>query len=415
MADTHGNAFNFPFKAFKKNHHLTYPDITVSFPGETISDPATWKEISMVMEVKAHEKDDPFAWTGEKQTLTTQQLAKNARNLLLAHGFLSAFIVGIYGRTVRLIRFDHACALVAPPISLAAGAGGVKLLKKFLWHFVHPVVGNTVVGCDPTVARLGPEDQVWVKDRLREMSAKNWDKHVGELDMGRRVEVYDQKTGRCVPYVLYHLVDANGRLFSRATMVWRAIEDTRIFKDGHLVHDPSSTKEIKPRIMKESWRQLVRTAESEFYERLDARIQGKRRGIATMECGGDIGVFELRWKARAPAQRPSDNALSGEGGTHSSTTMESLDPHESYLPFSSIGSGHVKTSVPPAPDHLPERDYPLHQTQHQTYSWRLLGDEYWHRERSHMRIVIEEVGRPLTEFITTQELVFAIRDAIRGM
>lgn len=367
----------------------------------------------MVMEVKADEKDDPFVWTGEKHTLTTQQLAKNARNLLLAHGFLAAFVVGIYGRTVRLIRFDHSCAFVAPPISLARGHGGVQLLKKFLWHFVHPIVGDTVVGCDPTVAKLDSNDQDWVKDQLGAMEAKNWKKHVKQLGTGRRVEVYDQKTGRCVPYLLYHLIDVNGRLFSRATMVWRAIEDTRILKDGRLVHDPSSTKEIKPRILKEAWRQLVRKAETEFYERLAAKLQGKRRGIATMECGGDIGVFERKWQERT-ALGPLRDVPSGEDHAHPSTTTESSIPCESYLPFLSTGSGHVRTCIPPAPDHLPPHAYPLPHTQHQTYSWRLLGEDHWHRERSHMRIVLEEVGRPLTEFVTTRELALAVRDAIAG-
>lgn len=367
----------------------------------------------MVMEVKADEKDDPFPREGDKHTRTVEQLAKNARSLLLAHGFLSAFVVGIYGRTVRLARFDHSCALVSPPISLAPGHGGIRLLKKFFWHFVHPKIGSTVVGCDPTVSSFDTRDQDWVKAELQRVNAKDWEKHVHELEKGRRVEVYDQKTGRCVPYLLYHLVDANGRLFSRATMVWRAIEDTRIVKGKCLVRDPTCTTEIKPRILKESWRQLVRTAETEFYERLDATFPGKRRGIATMVCGGDIGAFESRWKARAALRKSGQ--VSSEDGVPLPGTMELSVLHDSYLPFSSIGSGHVKTSIPPAPDQLPECDYPLPHTQHQTYSWRLWGENYWHRERSHMRIVIDEIGRPLTEFHTTRELVLAIRDAIRGM
>lgn len=98
------------------------------------------------------------------------------------------------------------------------------------------------------------------------INAKNRAAHLAEVDKGRRIKVYDQQTGKCILYLLYHLVDANGRLSSRATTVWRAIEDTRVWKDGRLVPNPNCTTVIKPRIVKESWRQLVRTAETAFYE-----------------------------------------------------------------------------------------------------------------------------------------------------
>ncbi|KAH9856223.1 hypothetical protein C2E23DRAFT_508120 [Lenzites betulinus] len=411
IVDTHSTELAFPFGVLSDNHHHTFPDISVSFPGAPSASVTSWQGISMVMEVKGDETEDPFPRDGEKHVNTVIQLAKSARSLLLAHGFLAAFVVGVYGKTIRLARFDSSCALVAPPISLRAGEGGAGLLKRFLWHFVHPAVGDTVVGCDPTVTRLDADDQEWIKMQLDLINAKNRTAHLAEVDKGRRIEVYDQQTGKCIPYLLYHLVDANGRLFSRATTVWRAIEDTRVWKDGRLVPNPNCTTAIRPRIVKESWRQLVRTAETAFYERLAAKIKGQRTGIATMECGGDIGDFEFCWWEETSQRAPVEEI------PNSDVAPEDTSPADGdYMLFSSTGSTgpYNKPFVTPDREYLPQHDYPLPYPQHQTYSWRMFGEEYWHRERSHMRIVIDDVGRPLTDFKSSREMVMAIRDGVRG-
>ncbi len=43
------------------------------------------------------------------------------------------------------------------------------------------------------------------------------------------------------------------------------------------------------------------------------------------------------------------------------------------------------------------------------------GGDYAYLERSHMRFVVENVGRPLTEFKTTKQLVRAMMDALKGV
>ncbi|KAL7279513.1 hypothetical protein ACG7TL_007356 [Trametes sanguinea] len=403
IVDTSGTDIYFPFNSFKKHHQYTRPDISISFPGETVT-PGDWQTISMVVEVKGDKGEDPFMKDDNSSThvRTVEQLAKNARNLLLAHGFLSAFVVGIYGRTVRLARFDHAYGVVAYPFSLDDD-DGARVLQKFLWHFVHPVVGHRVVGSDPTVMPFTDDDREWVKTQLSALKPRNWEAHVGELEKGRRVEVYDQRTGRCVPYLVYHLVDVNGRLFSRATMVWRAIEDTRVWKDGKLVPDPNSTRQVQPRILKEAWRQLVRRAETEFYDRLESTIPHEEMfGLARMECGGDIGSLELRWWKRRnsaiPPVPPADQ------------------PADLPVPFCSTGRDNALANhfLAPTVDHVPPFAFPLPYPQHQTYSSRFENSTRMHHERSHVRIVIADVGHPLTEFKSSREMVAAMRDAIEG-
>ncbi|KAI0636323.1 hypothetical protein C8Q77DRAFT_1052469 [Trametes polyzona] len=413
FVDTSDHHVPFPFPAFKDHHHFTKPDISVSFPGSPIPVKPRWEHISMVIEVKDTPEKDPFPRSGDKHVGTVAQLAKNARNLMLAHGFLCSFVVGIYGNIVRLARFDHSYALVSPRIDLRVG--GAKLLQKFLWHFVHPLVGRTVVGNDPTMRMLDAESQEWIRLQLRKASPADAEKHLSGLDQGRRVEVYDEATGRCVPFLLYHLVDVNGRLFSRATMVWRAIEDTRVWIDGRLVPDPARTEPVKPRIVKEAWRQVVRPAETGFYRRLQGAIaEGGRIGLAKMAYGGDIGEIEMRWWQETQRCRASSHSISMANALFSTPNINpALTNTSSSVAtplFSSIGS------YPPIynNDAATPGQYPLYYPQHQTYSWRLIDEEYRYLERSHMRIVIDDVGRPLTAFKSTRELVEAVRDAIIG-
>ncbi|OJT12266.1 hypothetical protein TRAPUB_11200 [Trametes pubescens] len=426
FANTFKQQLKFPFDGFVKQHHSTAPDISVSFPGESLGEPSSWQYISTVIESKSEGNQDPFDRDGKAHTDTIEQLAKNARNLMLTHGLLAAFVVGIYGNFVRLARFDHTCALVSVPFNIKKD--GPRLLQKFYWHFTHPVVGAHIVGNDPTVMKLSSDDQAWVKSELQRAQLLHWQGHVAEISKGRRVEVYDEKTGRCIPYILYQVLDVNGRLFSRATMVWRAIEDTRIWKNGQLEPDPSRTAPVEPQIMKEAWRQLVRTAEAKFYQKLQAKIKKDEwYGLATMVCGGDLGEFELRWWKDTESRRKDTLGSSGdaEPAEHAQEPDPSNPGSASRL-FSSIGSATSPSvsSVDSPGDYVPNAEFPLPHPQHQTYSWRLVfeerkekgeeTEELWHRERSHMRIVIDDVGRPLTEFTSTHELVCAVRDAIRG-
>ncbi|KAI0328293.1 hypothetical protein GY45DRAFT_1017306 [Cubamyces sp. BRFM 1775] len=424
--DTSAKDIFFPFDAFKDHHHYTAPDVSVSFPGKDIPS-STWQHISTVIEVKGDEKDDPFPRRGATHVRTVEQLAKSARNLLLAHGLLAAFVVGIYGDSIRLARFDHTCVIVSQPFYLSVN--GAVVLRKFYWHFTHPLIGHPIAGVDPTVLPFGLEDQEWVKSELRKAKVKNWTQHIGELAKGRRVEVYDEKTGRAIPYLLYHVLDVNGRLFSRATAVWRVIEDTRIWKEGRLVPDPACKTLAKPRILKEAWRQVVRTAETKFYQRLDECISDEERhGLAKMVCGGDIGEFEMQWwkqtmERREQAVGMTSDATSGPSDPFHKTgpsdaslhpLNDSPDPIDDspYPLFTSLGGRRDGG----AQEDVRYTDFPLPYPQHQTYSWRV-GDEdeeYYYLERSHMRIVIDDVGRCLTEFTSSREVVAAIRDAIIG-
>ncbi|KAI0750219.1 hypothetical protein C8Q80DRAFT_1166696 [Daedaleopsis nitida] len=357
------------------------------------------------------------------------------------HGFLFCFVIGIYGETVRIARFDHTCAIRRADI-----------LQRFFWHFVHPIVEGPVVGCDPTVRCLCDDDKSWVKHCLEKRDDPDaTDPHFDEnVRHGKRLLVQDEQTGAQSWYVTYKLVDINARLFSRATTVWRAIEDTRIMgKGGRLIADKTRRKEApKVRILKESWRQLVRKSEAAFYQRLQSKIpDSKRHGLTKLECGADSGQVEVReWERSAKPDhavymegqcdlRLSLGEYSLEHTTSETSSRSSMSPPvPANAGKSSAGDGspvhYDAEETTSAPATLPRftivdgREisgsasahlHPLPFPQHQTFSWAVACNvERSYRERSHMRFIVTDVGRPITKFKATSELILAMRDAIIG-
>ncbi|RPD54991.1 hypothetical protein L226DRAFT_575346 [Lentinus tigrinus ALCF2SS1-7] len=426
--DSHKGDYRFPLTPFAVNHSKSSPDISVSFPGVTEDDATVrssrWEVISMCIEAKDTDDKDPFPVhkSGKSNMNTIIQIARNARTLMLVHGFLYSFVLGIYGDTVRIARFDRTVCIVSLPFSLHKN---LHILQRFFWHFTHPMsrshpamVIPPVVGCDPTIRPLTAEENAWLQRHLSRARVKRTGM---DVFMTRRVEVYDDHDGTMVPYFVYQLVDVNPRLMSRSTMVWRAIKDT-------YEEDKRAVQSVKSCILKESWRQLVRRPEADFYRRMAATISDEERwGLPKMSIGGDIGQLELRlWEMCSP------NAEDFVGEHHLrlpavASAVDSSPPStaESQVAGSSLAATTTDPTTPPSADTPSESSVPsqypypfsspLPWPQHQTFTWSIiLSSHYAHRERSHMRFVMEDLGRPLSEFRDTRELVLALSDAIRG-
>ncbi|KAI0350428.1 hypothetical protein OH77DRAFT_1431046 [Trametes cingulata] len=426
----HSQKIAFPFSAFADKHHKSSPDIAVSFPGDTLSAPMRrldWSRFSMVIEAKDLCEKDPFAReSGISHADTLSQLAVSARSLTFAHGFLAAFVLGIYGDTVRIARFDHSCAVASRPFSLKS-AEGLRVVQEFFWNFVHPWEEGpgAVVGTDATIRKLTDEDEEWLRDRLGD-EAQEMLQGV-DLREGRWAKVWDDgELKSWKPYIMFKLIDVNARLFSRSTMVWLSIEDTR----GDGVDEGTDSKaEVQLRVIKESWRQVIRTPEKIFYDRLNATIpKDKWCGLPEVTHGGDLGFRDVqRWRA-ACAGLPwsGDDGLldmnSTASATSSTTSESSTRPPSLFSSAPSASStfgdlsdddddGDTCSSQVSSEISEGRPPYPMHET----WSWRLSrGPEFEPRERSHVRFVIDTVGRPLSQFKNTKELVTAIRDAIKG-
>ena len=196
-------------------------------------------------------------------------------------------------------------------------------------------------------------DLKWIRRELFGAGVSNVPAQLAEIKQGRRVKVYNARDKKDDWYLLVRLLDVNARLLSRATAVWLAVQDNREYRGDEPV--PPSTpstrsqrkenrdgertepkvgegediqmsesedtdvrkgkmatvcekspagKTAKPkvRVLKEAWRQVVRTPESAFYERLDACIPDDVRwGLPKWVCGTDLGANEVRlWEETNP-------------------------------------------------------------------------------------------------------------------
>ena len=400
--DTSQNMIPFPYAAFTTNHHGSKPDISVSFPGKPLR-VGDWQQIAMVMEAKSSSDQDPFPRQGTTHADTIIQLAVSARNLMVAHGLLAVFILGIYGDDVRIARFDHSCVVVSKPFSLRQNN---HLLRQFFWRFSHPVNAKIpFVGWDPTICKLSPALLRTLKKRLGDAGVEV----PADISKARRALVYESETStRCKAYILFKLLDVNSRLFSRATMVWVAVED-----NADLYNSKVPLTRV---IVKESWRQIIRTSEKEFYQRLNKIPDNLRIGLPRLLYGGDLGERAVaQWKAEGGCiHYDDDDNVSGAAGGLKDAPSSSPPSSSSSSSHSSTFSAFLGSSLSSLSDDSVS-DVPLAFPEQQTFTWRSSrGQDKDYRERSHMRFVIDIVGRPLTDFRSTQELVTAMRDAIIG-
>ncbi|KAI0820912.1 hypothetical protein BC628DRAFT_1395043 [Trametes gibbosa] len=310
----------FPFRKFAFCHHKSKPDLAVSWPGnvlplhEKIKHPH-WRQFSMAIEVKDLSSRDPFKMIGKNRKWVSAdcidklvQLAANARNLIFAHGLLAAFTLGVYGEVVRIVRFNHACAVTSPPVNIKTKEG-LRAIQEFFWQFVHPWEGGpgAVVGADPTVRHLTTDDREWLKECL----GSEEETLLRGIDLAEAhwVKVWDAASKLAV-FVLFELLDVNARLFSWSTMVWSGVEDTwfhlrggseppRAAEDAH--DESKGQPDVVLRIIKDAWRQCYAcTAEIEFYNRMNKVLLNAEDliGLPQLVHGGDMGVRDIkRWLA----------------------------------------------------------------------------------------------------------------------
>ncbi|OBZ71047.1 hypothetical protein A0H81_09295 [Grifola frondosa] len=391
----------YPYSMERKVHHETKPGLIASLPGKTDKLPQDlkWFDVSLIFEVKGTEEQDPMREIPKdcedgdpcvkdsvRAVETVTHLAKNARNVMIAHHLVFVFAVGLYGKIARFFRFDHACAVVSKPFNYREHP---ELLRRFLWQFVNPIKGELIVGADPWISSPTNEELKWAEETLQRLK-----KSIRPHDVSHSRWVTVKHNGELKRFLMYRLITFNARLFSRSTTIWEALEE--------------GTGAVRP--VKDAWRPMTCDLESAFYERLKRCNvpEDEYIGLPRLLGGGDLGQDEAErlypsgpnpWQATSvPASSVSQvsSIWASSIGPQSSRAMK--DPH-SKSP--SNAQGLTDSSV---------RD-----TYQRTVSWFITGDADWRRrERSHMRLVMDTLGKPLDEFESTRELIEAIRDAIKG-
>ncbi|PCH38927.1 hypothetical protein WOLCODRAFT_158462 [Wolfiporia cocos MD-104 SS10] len=357
FVDTNSTDIEHPFPQWISSMESTRPDLVALLPGaEARPGKLTWDQVALAVEVKSDLSSDPISKNSLKADQTRVQLAKNACKLLTAHGSLCSYTVGIYGRKARIFRFDHASAIASPLFDYVKCP---HILLNFLHRLTHP-------DFDRPGAILGHDDYSY------RVSAAEVDSiGVPGLDDRDRICNRIVMLPGCDKYfLLLRPRSINPRLFSRATMVREAVEVFRLPPDGDDTTLRWTTDARKASqavaddyvpvrvIVKEAWRQVIRHRETVFYARIKKFLKERgldRYALPEMLFGEDLGDV-----------RDADG---------NST---------------------------------------LHLTQSSACRLNEEEDIRNSGERSHMRIVLDSVGIPLSEFSSTKELVEAIRDAIKG-
>ncbi|KAH9895296.1 hypothetical protein C8Q73DRAFT_645540, partial [Cubamyces lactineus] len=301
--DLDGEPIVFPFS---RSHHAGQVDVVMTFPGQPSPPIRSWDWSKIAMNV-SNTLVDPFGeraeCTAEAQDSALAWLVINSRNLMLAHGLLAAYSLVFFRGSFRIVRLDHVCILASQPIQIGR-ASGVKILREFLWRLVHPWEGDagSIVGCDPTLKKMSASDETWLRRQLGDEARELL--HGVNLSDGRLAKVWDDGDDARPPktFLLFKLIDVGARLFSRNTMVWLGIEDTR-------TGDPAVDDLVRDRpvlrVIKEAWNPVGTAAELKCYDRLKATIpEDEWQGLPKRLHGGDLGERDVRRWNTARAGQP---------------------------------------------------------------------------------------------------------------
>lgn len=290
--------FETPFAEWIDNETHSSPDIVALLPGKKArrGDPSNvWGNVSLVVDVKNINHGDPMESTSIEATESRIQLAKKACRMMLAHGSLCCFVIGICGQKARIYRFDHATAVASPAFDYRKQP---ERLRKFLWRFVHPEAG-TFIGTDDCLREATPEDIQWAKDIDPSLQD-------GDFESSRWFIVPAWDGYPAEEYLMLRIRFLNSRIFSRWTMV------REVLKKG----DTSG----KRMILKRAWRQVTRPNEGKFYRRIQQYAEQTEQalfGVAELVLVCDLGsikgdnVSNLH-STRSSAHRPSEQSDLGE-------------------------------------------------------------------------------------------------------
>ena len=352
------------------------------------------------------------------------------------------------------------CHYRHPGLALNPALGGLSSRPQTRSKTKNDAGTGCFLGMDPTITPASEADHTKV-DELLKKSNPPQDPLTQEEKASCRwlsiVTAYnpDGSAGTVKRYIVYRIRFLNPRLFSRATRVWDAYE-------------AQAGGQWERRAIKDAWRQLARDREDVLYRTLRDGLRQRddleklveecknygleqedsatvaqdaddwRSEAAPPSTAGDDDpeVHELNEEGR-PILADELKACGGDGfipyGLPDVETGDDLGAREAYKLYNRK-HGSVRRRSQPTGDSSPsspsdaELDSlalgdgghpPMYDVYHRTIcAWlRDSADSHEARfnERSHMRLVMKTVGRPLSSFRSTKEMVTAIRDAIIGV
>lgn len=401
---TEGRCLRPPLPSRGLERFQTSPTIVASLPGKhkSFTSLPEWSNVSCVFDIMPEAKDDPVNKKGLDHEEALVRLSRHAQNLLIAHHLLFAFVVGIFGSSVRIFRFDHTAVAVSRAFDYTRNP---EILWEFLWRLCHPAVkGAQISGADPTIKMPKKKDIRWARKMLLEHSNRSLAPE--DERVCRWIVVHDDDGRILHKFFAFRIIYLRRSLFSSASTVWEVLK-----------HKDHSGKIY---VMKDSWRFTALNSELGHYRTLaggsedhtfgnsnsDQGIGAGNSsffGVAQLVCGIDLGRLtspHVRGLRILPVcthiTPPKTTSAPSRTGDVTRDGESSVRSHSSSHPLPS-----------------PMGHYAGHRTMSVTIIFKS-EDLAILAERTHMRFVFATVGRPLSQFRSTRELVAALRDAIKG-
>ncbi|KAJ7644392.1 hypothetical protein FB45DRAFT_295084 [Roridomyces roridus] len=349
--------------------HHTMPDITGSKPGQISHDGDwEWAQAGTVIELKykIDIMDDKKRGIGESQEAQKAliQLAKGARNLIMASGSCFVYVVAVFSRTrARIFRFDRSGFSVTESFDFTVDK---KHLPTFLWRLYNPQGYSTPVmtGADDTISVPTEPEQKRMREAVLRISAYDeWkDEAIDGEHLWIRAARYNSDTGeleivRC--FTFGDILSRSDGLFGRATRVLRVILE----EDVDAKEQDDNAAEPIVYALKDAWPQECRRPEADFYRLIEEHCKRE--------------VAEASGEEREQKQATLDSIAKCHGSLDLSVQHDNLD-------------------------HDPQ----LHQT-------NPTSEDRPNLPRRHMRLLLTPVGIPLKNFKSTKSLVGALFCAMR--
>ncbi|PCH39280.1 hypothetical protein WOLCODRAFT_167872 [Wolfiporia cocos MD-104 SS10] len=393
----------------------TFPDIVGLLSGTSLDQEAPWAQIGLVVEVKGANHLDPMDSESQRASADLVRIVESALNLLSAHGALYAYVLHVLGCSARIYRFDHASAIVSRRFDYIDAH---EFILKFFYRLLHPSYSSDI-------ALNGQDDFSCVV-------SENFVKGLGipgliAEDLYRNRVLTLPSVGR--QYLTLRPVHFSPRLFSRATLVREGLEvfwcplpeDRRLTQGNSDNTGRSSRRKGKGPASDNTW---SLTPDGQ------ARVDDADGSSLAIKNSGTSGVPAKRARrggsVHASADPPQASSSSACDGLSHGFQVRHVIIKEQHrqtervneaVHYDKIKANLKKRKIPRygLADMLYGEDlgetFSVHVTVSATVSDPTNGPR---NERSHMRIVLDIVGEPLTKVTSTKQLVQAIRDAIIG-
>ncbi|KAI0660096.1 hypothetical protein C8Q70DRAFT_978183 [Cubamyces menziesii] len=343
-------------------------------------------------------KDAKLESDAEKRREVRGQLIDYVELVFRIQHRTALFMILVINRHVRVLRWDRSGTIITRAFDYVDTP---QLLCEILWRM--SLLSGEQLGMDTSATRLYPNDRDY---KLMDVLASDWP---GDLASEDRVLKPDEciKNDPVFKYVREKFREAVCSAWPRYRVEVPDGDGVRIF----LIGPPSfyahgmacrgtkgyvawDTKARRFAWLKDAWRLDYGRMEPEGVILSKLNAKGVVN-VPTLVCHGDIRNQKTRTPDIWEAQQPVRSSTPSSTATSVSPSPTLVDPSPSASSSTSLKRTLVEVEVNDESDSEGSEAYTL-------------------RRHVHYRIVVQEVAKPLSEFLSGQHLVSVIMDCVEA-